>query len=400
MKKKRPNGTGDGKRHGATKPGGAIDPSGGPAPAGEVEPTSTGGGASTHDAESAPTDASAPPPSRTKTAHPHDRFFKEIFATQEAQQDLVRIALPTKITTRFRMETVRDAGQETGSGRMDLLLTVETIDDTTEYVYVLVEHKSYRDATVAVQLLGYVAGIMRKHGTLPMPVIHPVVFYHGAETWTAPTELTGLHRSAEPAESDRSPKKAGRNDENPSRREPPGGYPVNLRYHLFDLKEIPPQQIAERTCARAAAGMIVMKYIQRRLDAGEIQIIARVVVGGPIPEDIRQVITTYVFEQVEEQYRQPLLTAIEDAVYTEEEGKRMRSIADSLREEGMMTGLEQGLEQGKADVLVRLLRRRFGITSEEETIVRDCHDPDRFDEAAEACVDPESGKDEILALLR
>jgi flagellar biosynthesis/type III secretory pathway protein FliH len=140
--------------------------------------------------------------------------------------------------------------------------------------------------------------------------------------------------------------------------------------------------------------------------------------------DLHHTITTYVFEQVKDTYRQPLLTAIEGAVYTEQEGTRMRSIADSLREEGMMTGLEQGLtqgieqgltqgieqgltqgreqglEQGKADVLVRLLRRRFGLTEEEEAIVRDCHDAERLDEAAEACVDPEAGKDEILALLK
>jgi hypothetical protein len=89
------------------------------------------------------------------------------------------MALPPEITSRFRMDTVRHAGQETGSGRMDLLLTAETIDHTTEYVYVLVEHKSYHHQTVAVQLLGYVAGIMRKHGNLPTPVVHPVVFYHG-----------------------------------------------------------------------------------------------------------------------------------------------------------------------------------------------------------------------------
>jgi hypothetical protein len=90
------------------------------------------------------------------------------------------------------------------------------------------------------------------------------------------------------------------------------------------------------------------------------------------------------------------MTAIEENVYTEEEGTRMRSIADAIREEGMMTGLEQG----KADVLVRLLRRRFGLTEEEEAVVRDCHDAERLDEAADAFADPEVGKDQILALLR
>jgi predicted transposase YdaD len=97
------------------------------------------------------------------------------------------MALPPVITSRFQIDTVREAGQETGSSPMDLLLTVETIDDTTEYVYVLVEHKSYPAPLVAVQLLGYVAGVMKKHGNAPVPVIHPVVFYHGKKKWTAPT---------------------------------------------------------------------------------------------------------------------------------------------------------------------------------------------------------------------
>ena len=77
---------------------------------------------------------------------------------------------------------------------MDLLLTVETIDGATEYVYVLVEHKSYPASMVAVQLLGYIGGILKRYRKPPVPIIHPVVFYHGAKTWTAPTELTGLHQ--------------------------------------------------------------------------------------------------------------------------------------------------------------------------------------------------------------
>jgi hypothetical protein len=395
MKKNSSDGTGDAKHQRS----GAMKPSGEPAPADGAGPTSTEGG------------PPAQPPSPTKTAHPHDRLFKEVFSTTEAQQDLVRLALPPEITSRFRLETVRDASEESAGvtrGRADLLLSVETADDTTEYVYVLVEHKSFRDPTVAVQLLGYVAGIMRKHGKLPMPVVHPVVFYHGDKTWIAPRELTGLHHAAGPTDSDGPPKETERDDESSSRPEPSGGYPVNLRYHLFNLSTIPPEQIAKRSRARAYAGMIAMKYIKRKLEDGDIQVIARVVARSPLPGDLHHTITTYVFEQVKDTYRQPLLTAIEGAVYTEQEGTRMRSIADSLREEGMMTGLEQGMtqgleqgvEQGKADVLVRQLRRRFGLTEEEEAIVRDCHDAERLDEAADAFADPEAGKDEILALLK
>ncbi|MFA7568232.1 MAG: Rpn family recombination-promoting nuclease/putative transposase [Alkalispirochaeta sp.] len=281
------------------------------------------------------------------------------------------------------MKTVRESGQETTSGRADLVLTVETTDGTTEYVYVLVEHKSYRDRTVAVQLLGYVAGIMERYRTLPIPVVHPVVFYHGEPVWTVPTELTDLHRQ-----------------EN----EPPGGYPVNLRYHLFDLSTIPPEQIAARTRARAYAGMITLKYVLRhKLDDPDIRIIGKVIARARLPEDIWKTMTIYLFEYLSERYKQPLLTEIEENVYTEEEGKRMRSIADAMREDWLVKGIEQGLEQGfergKADVLVRLLRRRFGLSEEEEAVVRGCRDVERLDEAAERCVDLDVSKDEILSLL-
>jgi hypothetical protein len=90
-----------------------------------------------------------------------------------------------------------------------------------------------------------------------------------------------------------------------------------------------------------------------------------------------------------------LVETAEEIMYIHGEGNEMKSVADELEERG----LKKGLERGKADVLVRLIRRRFGLTEEEEAIVRECHDAERLDEAAEACVDPEAGKDEILALL-
>ncbi|MDA3951101.1 MAG: hypothetical protein PF508_17975, partial [Spirochaeta sp.] len=84
MKKKASNRTDDAGRRGATNPRART--------------------ISAHDAEPASTDhAAAPPSSSTDTAHPHDRLFKEVFSTVEAQQDLVRMALPEELTSRFRI---------------------------------------------------------------------------------------------------------------------------------------------------------------------------------------------------------------------------------------------------------------------------------------------------------
>jgi len=106
-----------------------------------------------------------------KPAKPHEKLFRLVFSTREAQQDLIRLAFPPEITYTCRMETVRDVGEiieeaedspgkhfAIESGAVDLLLSVQTTFGTEELVYILVEHKSYRDKRVAIQLLRYVAG--------------------------------------------------------------------------------------------------------------------------------------------------------------------------------------------------------------------------------------------------
>ena len=42
-----------------------------------------------------------------QSAKPHDKFFRLVFSTPEAQQDLISLALPPEITNTFRMETVK-----------------------------------------------------------------------------------------------------------------------------------------------------------------------------------------------------------------------------------------------------------------------------------------------------
>jgi|GEM_PF-2037298 len=335
-------------------------------------------------------------PSGHQPWHPHDRMFKEIFSTVEAQQDLVRLALPQEITARFRMDTLRESAQETKTGRIDLLLEVETQSGVTESVYVLVEHKSSNSPLVAVQLLEYVGGILRRTGKPPLPVIHPVVFYHGTDPWTVPPELTGLHGTGGPP---------------PEERVPFGGYPVNLRYHLFNLNDIPPEDIQARTRARAYAGMIVLKYVLQKLKDGDFAILGNVIGPARIGDELWYELTMYLFEFVSGENADALMTAIQENSYTEERNKRMKSIADVLEERGLKKGIEQGFEQGieqgirrgrhsgKVELLMRQLHRRFGLTPEEEEIVRSCHDGDLLDAAAEECVNMKASKAGILQLV-
>ena len=68
----------------------------------------------------------------------------------------------------------------------------------------------------------------------------------------------------------------------------------------------------------------------------------------------------------------------------------MPSLAEKLMSEGEV--------KGKQDVLIRLLRRKFGLSSSDEKTIRSVTDESKLDAAAEAVFDAKS-KDEIFKIL-
>ena len=71
------------------------------------------------------------------------------------------------------------------------------------------------------------------------------------------------------------------------------------------------------------------------------------------------------------------------------------TIADELMEEGEL----KGKIEEKQQVLVRLLKRKFSLSKEEEQRVLAVHDPDRLDSALDEIITAES-KDEVLGLMQ
>ena len=138
----------------------------------------------------------------------------------------------------------------TAGKQADLLLSMRDHDGIRRLMYILVEHKSCQDSSVAVQLHRYPGEIRQQQwvnveSEVPgsLPVIHPVVFYHGAKHWTAPLRLSGLHR-------DRTDTII------------PGTIPLeysaDLTYRLVDLRELEPEHLQIRT--RTLAGVSTVQH--------------------------------------------------------------------------------------------------------------------------------------------
>ena len=76
----------------------------------------------------------------------------------------------------------------------------------------------------------------------------------------------------------------------------------------------------------------------------------------------------------------------------------MPSFAEKLIKQGEERGKIEGKIKGKQDVLIKLLRRRFGLPLSDEKMIRSVTDEVKLDAAAEAVLDAKS-KDEVLKLL-
>ena len=67
------------------------------------------------------------------------------------------------------------------------------------YVYILFEHKSYQDKLVLLQILSYMVKIWQLHikqnpskSKIYLPIVLPIVFYHGKPKWKAPKSFADM----------------------------------------------------------------------------------------------------------------------------------------------------------------------------------------------------------------
>jgi hypothetical protein len=74
------------------------------------------------------------------------------------------------------------------------------------------------------------------------------------------------------------------------------------------------------------------------------------------------------------------------------------SMAEKLIKQGKREGEIKGAIKGKQDLLIKQLRRKFGLSSSEEKMIRSVTDEAKLDAAAEAVLDAKS-KDEVLKML-
>ncbi|MGH9848129.1 MAG: Rpn family recombination-promoting nuclease/putative transposase, partial [Blastocatellia bacterium] len=137
---------------------------------------------------------------RKQKTNAHDKFFKAVFGRPAVAADFLRRYLPGSIVelldlTQIELEKDSFIDARLRQHFSDLLYRVGLAGGGEAYLYFLLEHKSQPDQWVALQLLRYLAQAwerLRRKGVEKLPLIIPVVFYHGSARWDVSEQFHAL----------------------------------------------------------------------------------------------------------------------------------------------------------------------------------------------------------------
>ena len=136
--------------------------------------------------------------------NPHDTFFRYSLQDLDIARGFIASYLPNEIVELLDLSTIKPSkdsfvDNESKSHFTDMLFSVSLKNKNQEiYLYFLFEHTSSPEKAVPIQLLKCMAEIwevilQNTEGTKDkLPVIIPLVIYHGERTWSAGLRLSDL----------------------------------------------------------------------------------------------------------------------------------------------------------------------------------------------------------------
>ena len=296
--------------------------------------------------------------------NPHDRLAKAVFSDPAQAALVFQAVLPPALLGQLDLSAaeLQDSlftDDELKERRADLLFRVPFRDGGEVYVLTLLEHQSSVDPTMAARMLVYAGRaidriLQRDRTPSAIPAVIPVVVYHGAEPWGAPTVLTDLYQL---------PGEAGAAF---------AGIVPTLRLLIDDLSQVADENLRQRpgpVLGRCA--LIVMRHAQDLLTAEDPARVLRSLAHSlrDLLQQVRDrtgrtVVFRYILEITELELAEGERILVE--AMPEPVKEDVVTMADQLRAQGR----QEGRLEGERRVVLRQLRKRFGsLSAEQEQLV-------------------------------
>ena len=267
---------------------------------------------------------------------PHDKFFKETLNDLETTRDFMKNYLPKDILEIIDLEKLsaeKDSyiDQELQELFSDLLFKTN-INGREGYIYFLFEHKSYLSKRTALQLLKYMVKIWEQKitETRKLPIIIPLVVYHGESRWNIDKSLGGMIQGIETLPESIKPQIP------------------DYEYIVYDLSPYGDEEI--KGSAKLRIFLELLRSIFNKDSNEFIESLKKAMVTLEELEYQEKGIEYFeTFIRYIMNARKDLSLAVVYDVVKEISGERsevIMTIAEQLIKEGMEKGMEKGLEKG------------------------------------------------------
>ena len=283
------------------------------------------------------------------TTH-HDALFRALVSRSDRAGALLQDHLPSEIAVLVDFEHLPELMEGTfinGDGaktQCDALFRVRLKSGQDARIYVLLEHKSSVDYDTPLQIARYMLNIWARelkatpaHRKLPM--ILPLVFYHGLGEWTVPRSLAEMIDAPDGVD------------------DPLRGFAYTLR----DLRRLDPWHLAQNPEVQAALVALWLVFEENVLPE-----LLDLVTGGMVDgSEFESHIITYISEKfnVDGPTLEASLQRTKPQRWEILMGTAAESWLEQGRTEGEVLGIEKGkvigIAEGKAETFLRQARLKF-----------------------------------------
>ncbi len=290
---------------------------------------------------------------------PHDKFFKETMGDIETAHDFLTNYLPQDIIELIDLDNLsvqKDSfiEKELQEAFSDILYKT-SIKGKETYLYFLFEHKSSFLKTTALQLLKYMVNIWEqkvdKEKFLTLPIIIPLVIYHGKEKWSVKQTLSGI------IDMENLPDSIKR-------------YIPDFNYILYDFSPLSDKEIKGNVKLKIFLEMlkaIFKKETAEFMDAVKMLFMAMEELNKRTRGiDYLETLIRYIMSTRKDIEFEDIYNAVKEISL--EGSEIIMTIAEKLINEGMEKGIEKGMKKGmkkgflsaKSETALSLLTKKFG----------------------------------------
>ena len=261
----------------------------------------------------------------------HDKLFKAVYSNKLNAVSFLENYLPEKIlkvTDLDSLELCKDSFIEKNLQEFysDMLYKVN-FKTQPGFIYFLFEHKSYPDNLIHLQLLEYMLKIwkleLKQKKDSKLPVIIPLVLYHGKQKWKVKTNLSSVLDC--PADQ-------------------LAEYIPDFKYILYDLSKYSDDEIKGTKINQIT--LLSFKYVFGENFIDKLpEIFALFKNQSEKKTDLQffETLILYILSNVENITTKQLVAKVQDTL-PEGKGDIIMTLAEQLINEGRGQGLEQGLE--------------------------------------------------------